>query len=327
MLAGGVLEHDREFAFFDGDGKFLNGKRTPKIHGLRSAFDLHTGDLRLAAAGTREEGRFHLPDDQEALESWLTRYFGQPVFFRRNPQGGFPDDRDAPGPTIISTATLEEVASWFPGLSVASARTRFRANLEIGGVPPFWEDRLFGGPETVVPFGIGDVTFHGVNPCQRCIVPPRDPETGEAIPDFSPVFRARREETLPPGLPASDSTTFTGWRSIPASPPRKPANCCASAMTFRIPRPRLCCHRSCVVNTPHGVKKFQTPMASQVLHLFIVFPMLLTLRLEPCPRGLATLMTDTADGNNPDPLLYPLQGLRTSKHKSKGSSEGKKDKS
>lgn len=198
VLAGGVLEHDREFAFFDGDGKFLNGKRTPKIHGLRSAFDLHTGDLRLAAAGTREEGRFHLPDDQEALESWLTRYFGQPVFFRRNPQGGFPDDRDAPGPTIISTATLEEVASWFPGLSVASARTRFRANLEIGGVPPFWEDRLFGGPETVVPFGIGDVTFHGVNPCQRCIVPPRDPETGEAIPDFSPVFRARREETLPP---------------------------------------------------------------------------------------------------------------------------------
>jgi uncharacterized protein YcbX len=125
------------------------------------------------------------------LESWLTRWFGQPVFFRRNPQGGFPDDKDAPGPTIISTATLEEVASWFPGLSVESARIRFRANLEIGGVPPFWEDRLFGEPDTVVPFRVGNVTFHGINPCQRCVVPPRDPETGEAIPDFSPIFRAR----------------------------------------------------------------------------------------------------------------------------------------
>ena len=197
VLAGGALEHDREFAFFGQDGKFLNGKRAPKVHGLRSTFDLHTGDLCLEAVEARNEGRFHLPDDHQALEAWLTRYFSQPVFFRRSPQGGFPDDLSAPGPTVISTATLEEVASWFPGLSVESARIRFRANLEIGGVPPFWEDRLFGTSDTVVPFQIGDVTFHGVNPCQRCVVPPRDPGTGEAIPNFSPVFRVRREETLP----------------------------------------------------------------------------------------------------------------------------------
>ena len=49
----------------------------------------------------------------------------------------------------------------------------------------------------MVPFRIGGVTIHGVNPCQRCVVPPRDPETGEAIPDFSPIFRTKREETLP----------------------------------------------------------------------------------------------------------------------------------
>ena len=198
VLAGGALEHDREFALFDTDGKFLNGKRNSKVHRLRLAFDLHTGDFCLEAAQTGEEGRFHLPDDLTALEGWLARFFGERVSVRRNPQGGFPDDLHAPGPTVISTATLEEVASWFPGLSVESARTRFRANLEIGGVAPFWEDRLFGGPDTVVPFQIGDVTFQGVNPCQRCVVPPRDPETGEAIPNFSPIFRARREETLPP---------------------------------------------------------------------------------------------------------------------------------
>ncbi len=197
LLAGGALEHDREFAFFTEDGKVLNAKRTPKIHGLRSSFDLSSGTLHLQAAAAGQEGRFHLPDDTQALECWLTHYFDQPVFVRRRSDGGFPDDLNAPGPTVISTATLETVASWFPGLSVESARIRFRANLEIGGVPPFWEDRLFGEADSVVPFEIGSAVFHGVNPCQRCIVPPRGPETGEAIPDFSNVFRARREETLP----------------------------------------------------------------------------------------------------------------------------------
>ena len=197
LLAGGALRHDREWAFFTEDGKVLNGKRTPKIHGLRSVFDLASGSVCLEAAATGDAGRFHLPGDHAALETWLTRYFGQPVSVGRNIQSGFPDDLNAPGPTIISTGTLEQVASWFPGLSVDGARVRFRANLEIGGVPPFWEDRLFGQPETTVPFQIGGVLFHGVNPCQRCAVPPRDPETGEILPNFSQVFRAKREETLP----------------------------------------------------------------------------------------------------------------------------------
>jgi uncharacterized protein YcbX len=198
LLTGGALEHDREFALFTEDGKVLNGKRTPRIHSLRSAFDLATGILCVEAAGSGEEAHFRLPDEWGALEGWLTRFFDQPVAVRRSAQGGFPDDLNAAGPTIISTATLEEVASWFPGLSVESARIRFRANLEVGGVPPFWEDRLFGEAESVLPFQIGNVAFHGVNPCQRCIVPPRDPETGEAIPNFSNIFRAKREETLPP---------------------------------------------------------------------------------------------------------------------------------
>ncbi len=198
LLAGGALAHDREWAFFTEDGKMLNGKRTPKIHGLRSTFDFDAGDLRLEAAPTGRAGRFHLPDDLGALEAWVSEYFEQPAFFRQNTEHGFPDDLNAPGPTVISTATLEEVASWFPGLSIESARIRFRANLEIGGVPPFWEDRLFGEADTVVHFQIGGVRFHGVNPCQRCIVPPRDPNTAEVIEGFSQVFRARREETLPP---------------------------------------------------------------------------------------------------------------------------------
>ena len=197
LLASGGLRHDREFAIFDEDEKYINGKRSPLVHGLSSAFDPTTRALCLEVRATGRARRFFLPDDQAALDGWLSDHFAQPVNLRRNGQGGFPDDLNAPGPTVISTATLALVASWFPGLSVDSARVRFRANLEIGGVPPFWEDHLFGEPDTVVAFQIGDVTFHGVNPCQRCVVPPRDPETGEAIPDFSSLFRAKREETLP----------------------------------------------------------------------------------------------------------------------------------
>ncbi len=191
VLATGALRHDREFALFDAEGKFVNGKRSPLVHGLNAAFDTAMGGLCL-------DGRqFHLPDDQRAVDAWFSDRFGQAVSLRRDTAGGFPDDKNALGPTVISTATLEEVASWFPGLSVESARVRFRANLEIGGVPAFWEDRLFGTPDTVVPFQVGAVTFYGINPCQRCVVPPRDPETGEPIPDFSPIFRERREATLP----------------------------------------------------------------------------------------------------------------------------------
>jgi uncharacterized protein YcbX len=197
ILETGALQHDREFALFDTEGKFVNGKRSPLIQGLSAAFDFAQGALCLKLRQSGQARRFSLPDDQQAIDTWLSDYFGQSVTLRRNTQGGFPDDKNALGPTVISTATLESVASWFPGLSVESARVRFRANLEIGGVPAFWEDQLFGDAETVVPFQIGDVHFHGVNPCQRCVVPPRDPETGEAIPEFSQIFRERRESTLP----------------------------------------------------------------------------------------------------------------------------------
>ena len=52
------------------------------------------------------------------------------VFLQERLDGGFPDDRDAAGPTVISTESLVEVASWF-GLSLDEARNRFRMNLEL----------------------------------------------------------------------------------------------------------------------------------------------------------------------------------------------------
>jgi len=201
VLPSGALKHDRAFALVDADGKFVNGKRVPAVHGLRATYsdDLLVMTLSAPQRGDLGSNRSRLDSTAFAtLEAWLDEYFEFPVRVQRDVVRGFPDDGDAPGPTVISTATLETVAAWFPGLSVESVRLRFRANLEIGGVPAFWEDRLFGAEKGAdVGFRIGATRFFGTNPCQRCIVPTRDAVSGDQWPAFQKVFMERRKESLP----------------------------------------------------------------------------------------------------------------------------------
>jgi hypothetical protein len=113
---------------------------------------------------------------------------------RQDSSLGYVDRREM-GPSVVSTATLEAVASWFDGMTVHSARRRLRANLEISGVPAFWEDRFVG--ETASAFEVGDVRFEGLTPCGRCVVPERDPDTGEPIPEFRERFVEMRQKTFP----------------------------------------------------------------------------------------------------------------------------------
>lgn len=198
ILRSGALEGDRAYGIFDADGKFVNGKRNAKVHLLRSNYDGFTGELRLGRAETGLTAAFHIERERDKIAAWLSEFFGIPVSFRHNAEVGFPDDLDCPGPTVISTATYAEVARWFPPLEIGEIRTRFRANLEIGGVPPFWEDRLYGVKDSLVRFRVGESLLDGNNPCRRCAVPPRNPATGEGYPEFSQIFRQQREKTLPP---------------------------------------------------------------------------------------------------------------------------------
>jgi ferredoxin-NADP reductase/uncharacterized protein YcbX len=197
ILSSGALEHDRTWALFEANGKFVNGKRHAAVHRLRSDIDMTAQRVTLDDESDRGLGRdtFFI-DEADRLEAWLQNYFGFPVSFRKNDAVGFPDDTDSPGPTIISVATLAEIGRWF-GLKIEDVRRRFRTNIEIDGVPPFWEDRLFGAPGTTVKFCIGDVIFEGINPCQRCVVPPRDPVTGESDDTFVRRFTDLRARTLP----------------------------------------------------------------------------------------------------------------------------------
>jgi uncharacterized protein YcbX len=236
VLPCGALENDRRWRLVDMEGRVVNAKRTPLFHAIRAEFALgpvfsaesvgnpHAGvpanerlvtlsiDPAAIAAGQLPDisrlrhlprESFHLVPGLNGPCEWLSEALGMRVLLEERLDGGFPDDRDAPGPTLISTATLVEVARWF-AFDLAEARRRFRVNLEIGGCDAFWEDTLASpaGERPGLPpgepreFSIGAVRFVATNVCKRCVVPSRDSRTGAETAHFRDAFEARRGRSL-----------------------------------------------------------------------------------------------------------------------------------
>ena len=251
VLPSGGLENDRRWQLTDLDGRVLNAKWSPLFHAIRAEFDLSgagglpasagnivhlaidpaavaaraiTGIERLASLAAES---FPLVPGPDGPCDWLAEVFGQPVLLVERADGGFPDDRDAPGPVVISTASLEAVAGWFR-FDRDECRRRFRTNLEIGGCEAFWEDAvasparpelqpslldlppdLPADPYAELPppepqaFLIGDVRLQATNVCRRCVVPTRDSRTGRVTEQFRQVFETWRTRTLPPSVDSS----------------------------------------------------------------------------------------------------------------------------
>ena len=201
IVDNGGLAGDREFALFDGEDNYVNGKRERVIHSIRVTYEgdgprIDAVELSTTGTGPQRFTAGKLATGGAAVD-WLGEQIGYPVSLKRDPDGGFPDDTYASGPTIISTATIETVASWFDGIGGAEMRRRLRPNIELGGVPAFWEDHLFADRNHHVEFSIGEASFRGVNPCQRCVVPSRDPDTGVEYEGFQSTFVEKRAETMP----------------------------------------------------------------------------------------------------------------------------------
>jgi uncharacterized protein YcbX len=219
MTPGGILEFDRIYAILDEADKYVNGKRTARIQLLRTQFDPDFRGLCLWQTGSSERRHFSL-EEPSALNAWLSAFFEFPVHLVCEANSGFPDDRTAFGPTIISEASLQMVTTWFPEIDLESARRRFRSNLEVGGVEPFGEDILFGAADELKPFRVGEVLFRGHNPCQRCVVPTRDPDRSDSTPNFQKTFMELRRKHLPAW---SDASRFNHYyrfainTSVPAS--------------------------------------------------------------------------------------------------------------
>jgi uncharacterized protein len=202
--SGGV-ERDRAWALYSTDGRWVNAKRTAAMHLIRAVYAPDLSTVTLAVPGDRRgmfTAELAFPTDTERAAQWFSTYFEQQIQVRHSVDG-FPDDALASGPTIISTASLEAVAQWF-ALTVEDVRLRFRANLEIDGVPAFWEDQLFSDDSRrMVRFKIGDVNFEGSNPCARCPVPARDAHSGADLAGFQKRFVEQRRATLPATSPVT----------------------------------------------------------------------------------------------------------------------------
>ncbi|MFS8117110.1 MAG: MOSC domain-containing protein [Microcoleus sp.] len=197
ILASGALEGDRSLAICNEAGEFVNTKRNSGVHFLRLSFDIKQRIAGLKIQDTEQEIFFHIDRERPEIESWLSNYFGFPVKLIENLLTGFPNDIAAPGPSIISTATIAEVASWFPRVCVNEMRHRLRANIEIGDVPAFWEDKLFPEADEIVRFQIGTVIFEGINPGQPCMLSTRNYAAKEAYSSFQKVLTANQNQSIP----------------------------------------------------------------------------------------------------------------------------------
>jgi len=193
---GGSLARDRQYAMVDGDGEYVNGKRTAAVHRIDADFD-PAGTI-VAFDDGEETARFDLERERERAQAWLTARFEPSVELDSDDRLGFPDDTTDKGPTVISTGTLNAVAEWFDAVDgPTEMRRRLRPNLVVEA-EPFWEDHLYAGSGERRRFDVGRVTFEGMGPCQRCVVPARDPDTGRETEGFRTTFVERRRETLPP---------------------------------------------------------------------------------------------------------------------------------
>lgn len=197
ILASGALEGDRSLAICDEAGEFVNTKRNSGVNFLRLSFDIKNRIAGIKIKDTEQEIFFHVDRERLGIEFWFSNYFGFPVKLIENLLTGFPDDIAAPGPSIISTATIAEVASWFPRVCVNEMRHRLRANIEIGDVPAFWEHKLFPEADEVVRFKIGTVIVEGINPAQPCMLCTRSYAAKGAYPNFQKVLTAKQNEILP----------------------------------------------------------------------------------------------------------------------------------
>lgn len=197
---GGGLELDRAWALYSADDRWIDGKRSPELHLIRALFAPDISSVILSAPakpGSPPPREFAFPGDFDSAAVWFSSYFSEPVVVKYAPEG-FPDDAVRNGPMVISTATLQTVCDWFPAIDLDEARRRFRAPLEVGGVPAFWEDHLYNEDEAnTVPFTVADVAFEGVNPCPRCAVPSRDSITGATMAGFQKTFTDHRQAQLP----------------------------------------------------------------------------------------------------------------------------------
>ena len=195
ILSSGALEHDREFALFDEDGKFVHAKRSKEIHQIKAKFSNDFNSVNLSTEKISET-KFELTENK-FINEFFSEHFGFKIFLKQNVAQGFPDDTNSLGPTLVGENSLIEVANWIQkeqniSLSIDELIKRFRPNLIIGEIKAFWEDEFIQGGVIYV----GDIMIQGDKATPRCVVPTRDPSNGEILSGFAKIITENRKKTI-----------------------------------------------------------------------------------------------------------------------------------
>ncbi|WP_459210945.1 MOSC domain-containing protein [Aquimarina rhabdastrellae] len=192
------LLNDRSFAMIDTEGKYINGKRTPRVHLLKTTYSLSKSLVTFSDRNNEKNSHvFELKEGNTELDQFLSDFFDTPLRLVRSDQGDFMDAPKKSGITLVSDASLISLQQDLNTTSFDDLRLRFRANVEITGVDAYWEEKLFTTPGEGVHFKLGNVEMIGVRPCPRCNVPPRDPHTGVLDKTFAKKMMLSRKRNLP----------------------------------------------------------------------------------------------------------------------------------
>jgi uncharacterized protein len=183
----GVTEN-RRFYIVDDDGRRYGLLRDGRL--WQVGVDYETDPERLSLRfpdGTVAAGEVSLDgevttdfygrtvDGQVVVGPWaeaLSRHVGRPVRLIRSARPGAAVDRGRGGVSLVSDASLEELARR-AGTEAVDAR-RFRMLLGVGGCQPHEEDRWLGGEVR-----IGEARARLLGTVGRCAITTRNPATGE----------------------------------------------------------------------------------------------------------------------------------------------------
>jgi hypothetical protein len=163
---------DRAHALFDefkGAPRRLTARQAPRMllwHASYDGADVLPDDVPLPLL-TAPDGRSFAWDDPELPEA-LERDLGRPVALERDL--GLMQDL---GHTLLVTtqATLEAVGEAL-GHHLDLRRFRTNAHVVLDDAPAYAEEAWESRELT-----IGEATFRLLHPCERCVIPTRDPDT------------------------------------------------------------------------------------------------------------------------------------------------------
>lgn len=199
------LLHDRRWMAVDSAGRFLTGRKHPRLTLIRATpsaagLDLCAPampDLALVAAPERERIDVTVWDSQVsasaaplAADAWISQFLGiparlvhmaddclRPVSPTHSQPGDVVSFADGYPLLLISQAALDQLNQ---RLATPVPMLRFRPNLVIANTAPHAEDDWRR-------IRIGGIDFDVVKPCIRCVFTTVDFERGERDPSGEPL--------------------------------------------------------------------------------------------------------------------------------------------